>query len=356
MKKIIIFLAMLVTFISLSNGKMIRAEEDINNEYAYVLEVLPRYLSMNNFAPDKEYIVSSAYTVYNWNGGESEKNCYLVSDGNIIVATVLVQEINNVYYSSFYLDHADKMNAHIVQGLPFALGNYLGRFIACTMTDIIVLSGDDLTISDRENISVQESQLCALDMNSEDKVYVAREARSVYATVGQPPWVRMSHDPVLGRPMCWASCVASVLNYKRGNSAETADTVFEDCWETVSWTTEPEDIPYGTFEWIETAFEVNNTPMTGIMSNIDASDIEVILSVYNKPIMMALMVADYSSGHEVVLFEFCNNTSHGYFKVMDPNEIYPVTINVPYETLQDTSFLPYVTDDYTYRTWARSFY
>lgn len=347
---------MLVSFIGLSNGKIIKAEENTNSEYAYVLEVLPRYLSMNDFTPDKEYIVSSAYTVYNWNGGESEKNCYLVSDGDNIVATVLVQEINDVYYSSFYLDHAEKLNAHIVQGVPFALGNYQGRFIACTMTDIIVLSGDDLTISDRENISVQESQLCALDMNSEDKVYVAREARSVYATVGQPPWVRNSTDPVAGKPLCWAACVASVLNYKRGNSEETADIVFRDCWQTVSCTTDVTRIPTGTYEWIEAAFEINSTLMTGVMSNIDASDIEVILSVYNKPIMMALMEADLSSGHEVVLFEFGNSSSHGYFKVMDPNEIYPVTINVPYETLQDTSFLPYVTDDYTYRTWARSFY
>ena len=245
---------------------------------------------------------------------------------------------------------------------PFALVTINGILIVATEQEYEILvseySGTGIQNLDLSDISDKLASVIALDIS---QIPMVASAGNTYTVTGNPP-PYVANDSYNNKGLCWAACVASVVNYRKGNVAETAYSIFMDCWETVDYS--DDDIPDGSDSWVIIAFEENGiNNITYEANSLPVDYIEVLLGTYSKPIIITVYRYDelggVAGGHAIVVYEFYNGGGYGYTKVMDPNYSSYITITVPYETLQNTASFPYVptwNTNIRYTAWTGSFY
>ncbi len=339
------------------------ASNEESLEMQYLMEVLGGYLTVNDDLEYTDLFISEQRHIYTFDGSESGKNYYLLISNNLVIAMIVVEKVEESFYSYLTTENIEIISSLYAECEPFALVTINGILIVATEQEYEILvseySGTGIQNLDLSDISDKLASVIALDIS---QIPMVASAGNTYTVTGNPPpHVGNASDPN-GRGLCWAACVASVINYRKNNNAETAYSVFTDCWETVDCS--EDNIPDGADKWVIIAFEENGiNNITYEANSLPVDYIEVLLGTYSKPIIITLYryngLNEVIDGHAIVVYEFYNGGGYGYFKVMDPNYSSYITITVPYETLQDTSSFPYVPTwdtNIRYTAWTGSFY
>lgn len=373
MKKAI-FLSLVLIILCCTNKIYMQAcekaeQETVLEEYDYVRDIIPQYLTANDLYGNEELYLSARRVIYNWDTGTEEKACYYVFTTERIVGELVVQRIDGLYYSSFKNGCREIINDLYREERKFVLGNKDGNLILCTEEQVFVLEsagisgGDEFKNTDIAETGISEplleKQLCkiakdkGIDLNAGSAKAVPRAL--IYTPGGQPPFV--ANDNYGGIGLCWAASTASVINYKNNNAGKTAMDIYMQCWETVGY--DENRKPNGGAEWIKTAFTINGYSVDYKDSNLSTDSVATILAEEHKPIIMTLYGYEGSKliGHAVVLFEFADFTGAGYFKFIDPNESHVITMMLSKEMMEDTRNIKYVVSPaLTYTFWTGSFY
>ena len=339
------------------------ASNEESLEMQYLMEVLGGYLTVNDDLEYTDLFISEQRHIYTFDGSESDKNYYLLISNNSVIAMIVVEKVEEYFYSYLTTENIEIISSLYVECEPFALATINGNLIVATEQEYEILvsdySGTGIQNLDLNDIFDKATSVIALDISH---IPMVASAGNTYTATGNPP-PYVANDEYNNKGLCWAACVASVVNYRRGNVAETAYSIFMDCWETVDCS--EDNIPDGADKWVKIAFEENGiSNITYEANSLPVDYIEVLLGTYSKPIIITVYRYDelgrVEGGHAVVVYEFYNGGGYGYFKVMDPNyDRSYITITVPYETLQDTSSFPYVPTWDTsikYTAWTGSFY
>lgn len=221
MKKAI-FLSLVLIILCCTNKIYMQAcekaeQETVLEEYDYVRDIIPQYLTANDLYGNEELYLSARRVIYNWDTGTEEKACYYVFTTERIVGELVVQRIDGLYYSSFKNGCREIINDLYREERKFVLGNKDGNLILCTEEQVFVLEsagisgGDEFKNTDIAETGISEplleKQLCkiakdkGIDLNAGSAKAVPRAL--IYTAGGQPPFV--ANDNYGGIGLCWAA-------------------------------------------------------------------------------------------------------------------------------------------------------
>lgn len=356
---VLLLVCMLLT--QTGNIKVFASNEEVL-EMQYVMEVLGGYLAINDNLEYNGLTISTQRHIYNIDGSESGKNYYLLFSSNAVIGMIIVEKANNSYSSYFTTEATDILSDLYTEGKPFVLSSIRGNLVLVTKQDYEILVseflGTPLTSVNTSNLLNKLATISVVDVSNNPAMASVNSTYSVTGT--PPPLVANGRDPINGGGLCWAASIASVINYRRGNNTETANSIFMDCWYTVACS--KERVPCGTTEWMLTAFSVNSiNDITYIEDSLAIGEISTMLGTYSKPIITVIYGerdTRETIAHAVVMYEFAIIGSNGYYKIMDPNCSSYVTVSINYDSLNNTSYFPYspLWVDGKYTRWESSYY
>ena len=165
-----------------------------------------------------------------------------------------------------------------------------------------------------------------------------------------------------GTPLCWAACVASISNYRKGTNY-TAIKLHDELWIKYSGYGSG-DYPVGTPTWIKRAFATCGLDYIYEGRGLNGKEVSDALSG-KRPIYMGLGFADpenSNTGHAVVLQGiYINYGGRNFYQIMDPNRENIgtngiVTVTVSDSALDNAKYFKYTTGTVTYDNWRRYFY
>lgn len=323
--------------------------ESKNQVTTYAESILPQYLSVNGLF-SHEYKISEPITLYNWEYGQNDKILFFVFDNNQAVGQLVVQNYEGKLYSSFNTGNLDIITEAFNNNTPVAFGYYNECFVMRTESENILLS---VTTKDNpldglsDNVRLKTSTLNYLTPISIDNLSQINSAIAPHTTVydKQLGVNLVSNDSVNGVGICWASCVASKVNYQKRKSLYAID-VYNKVDSLYSGT------PIGNTTWITRAYSAYDVNITTENNSVGASKCYSQLSS-GKP--LHITITRNGGAHGVLIagvYYLDVSSAGGVYTLMDPNVPSLVSLAVQPSVIQNGSGFNYVTSyGYTYTNW-----
>lgn len=331
---------LLVLFLGMQGEtETIAAEEQILDEKEYVLSILPGYLYSIGIESINDVSVSDPIGSYDSEGNVIE-NIYLIFLQDKIVAELAVAKNESQFYSKLILDHIGLYQNLYDKNESIALiYNIQCRMLVEQSSGRIhVLEGDE-----SDKITVQEvSQITDYEEINKEAC-ILRATRASYSTVYRNvPFVSNTSVSENGIDwgLCWCASAASVVNYLKGTSYDAVD-VFNEVMAN-------DGINKTTNERIVMAHTLFAVPTVFVNNALTTSNVHLSLSA-NRPFTISL-----ESVHAVVICGILNGDGL-YYRIMDPNYSYYITVAVSSAAENDGSQFIYNVNG-TARRWTKTFY
>ena len=356
-KKLVTIIAASTILITSSIGVEAESSNKISQQYkldAYIESSLEGYVSLM-FDEDDMVYASKPITIHNWDTGNTNKQAVFVFDNDKIVGQLTISEINGEFYSSYSSpDYIDVINDMYRNKTDFVIGSEKGYFILDTQSKTYTLHNTNIKNDEEENIVLSNVKTNVKNETERSSIVKCNNTVNISNKRSinyMAPVPHVDPDPFHNKT-CWAACVASMTNYKKGTSY-TANNVYVDCWASVSY--DPNNKPSGTYNWINTAYGLYNVSLSYLNSGLTGSSVVSYIS-WNRPIHIGVTDTTLNAGHGLVIAGVTSTGSGGYYYLMDTNESNYVTIYVNSTNWNSTSNFAYVTsyDNYNFNHWDTS--
>ena len=306
----------------------------------YVKATIPLYLDVNNL--DGEYDVSEPYKLNNFDGEDAEKYFVVISENNKMVASLTVGYDGDNILSVFRLESIPVVDDALTENKPIAFGYSNDCFIICSDETINVVDNpkykdisfvDDIILEKDDYFSLKNKILSksvvAYKRQPDDmeELSVIKGAKTSTAyTVSKlktvpnalcPDGEPLGNNQMKYSELCWAACIASIANHKRGMNY-SATGVYYACKNCP--VTHPDDrIPHGNVEWEKYALKnVANIKNISYKNPLTYDAVENLIKT-QKPIYISIKIEDKDeTSHAVVICGCKRDGKEGIYKFMDP--------------------------------------
>jgi hypothetical protein len=310
---------------------------NIQLEYSYIEQILPKYLKAHDVANADIYI-SNSFDVYNNDiKMASDADTYVVFEEDDVIGLLSVNYIDGTFHSSFEFGEFEDIQ----------------NYYDCEKEVAFISSNEKMSVEPSTKKSSIEREDISVDFSSIEKdrripCSVQRGTTSHYYRKNiSVPIVPNAISPA-GQGLCWAASIASKYDYLTGNNLVAID-IYNALDELYDGT------PIGIALWEARAFSHLNMSYTHLTRMLDCSEILPNIQA-NNPIYIG--VSRSGGAHALLL---CGITFYtdgtGLYRVMDPNRTVYVDIAVSEDTMNGDDQLTYVTTyGYTYTSWYDSWY
>jgi len=342
-------LALLVSAMNVAAGAEGESKSSKSALVTYAESVLPGYLRANGLN-SSEYQLSKSIISYDWDKGGNDQSLFFIFDRQSIVAQFEVYSYENEYHSTFMAGNFDEIQEVFDNNTPVAFGNFNECFIMRTKSKDVILSVNYKTDPLAGLAPTNTGILKPIAVDNSVTVYPAAATRMYLYKKLSVKYVGNDNAPN-GSGLCWAACVASSVNFRKGTSL-TALNVYN--------TTKAKydlDIILSIDSVVQKAYSLYgvNTTYSG---NLTAGEIYNILCG-NKPLQINLQSSTTGFGHAVLICGVdCETSGGGYYTLMDPNWPNLVSVYVTPGVITNGNNFVY-TPTYTnivYNTWVETRY
>ncbi len=323
----------------------------------YAKSVLADYLRIDGNAYDTVYI-TQGYPVND--APDDNQRIFFVVDGDSYIAQLRVSYVDGKFCSSFMFDDNADIEAAIDSSTPFALAVADKSIVVQTAKKTTSVTRYALTAASEAELGSYEkskAKLKAVDVDVESSSATVSTARtaSTYAARSNGDYFKslaveyVSNDAAEGAGLCWAACIAAVLNYRTSRYYD-ATKVYYDLKSIYSGT------PVGNTTWYERGFALGSLSCTTVSEGMEFIDIYDTLSA-NKPIICSVSTGHFiwDSSHAVVLKYVMGGNEYATYGFMDPNHTNTIYINF-YDPDLDPDEFVYTDGSNTYSDWAYARY
>lgn len=343
---ILLLLASVFTFtVSAANTK-----DDNNlsvmpiNYYAYIENVLPRYLSINNAVQYNDLKISSPIEVVN--GAEENGRMFFITNNDSYIGQLSVTYSNGTFHSSFMFEDNEYIDSILSTKTPFAIVAY--------DDDLIIKTAQSEKMLTLGNTSSKLGSISLSELSTVSFVAADIKTTETTATLADEPYVslavsQVANATVNGKGLCWAASVAAVSNYRKGTSYDAMD-IYDALNESYNGT------PEGSPTWYSRAYSYCNmtykytTPM-------EFSDLYSALASKDRPVIFRVRRSENGSyiGHGIVLRYLYGGNEYATYGFVDPNKTNTVYVDFDDPTCDPNEFV-YYNGSRTYPEWIASIY
>lgn len=318
----------------------VSASSDPARIYAHVQEALPVLLQS---AGIYGIATVSEPVPVTFLEGASEAYLVFVIQDKLIVGTLTVGFSGGEFYSTLSQSNLNQLNSVFKSQTPITLVN--------TNENLIMLAEDKQAVLYDSGRSYSKTQISAARRTS-GSVITENTSISITAILTRNSTKQLNvpikpNMSVNGKGICWAACVASVVQYRKGTTLY-AKGVFDDL-ELIYGAT-----PSGIPTWINRGFSLYSVSVTQTASRSAGAVYSSLNS--GRPVMIDVF-PNSGVGHSVVIAGVTYNSSGGTYTIMDPNEPSYVYSYINPSAVNNGSFYSYTSPGgSTYNNWNNSYY
>lgn len=342
-------------------GALPAAAEEVTEEVVeystieeYIEYAIPHYVRAQSVEINGTFYYSNTIDIYDINDVESGSigECVFLFDDDEIVGKMQVWGRDGEYASVFDTYITDEIQGSFDDDYAIAFGYFDGDFYSYDeMVGSTFVEGPgfeecpDYTLPLNESIS----KAASMDLAAIPALYAASASLNVSHV----------HNTTCdyGHGLCWAACVAMMVNYRDGKSLTASDV-----WRATKTSEDPD--PEGDIETVSHAFDKYNYSHNTYKDQcISASEVLGALSS-NKPVHMAISGKKTNGekiGHGVVIcgisIENATSTSADItYTINDPERYDLKSIIVKANPSKAVNTISYSLTNSTYNKWTDTIY
>lgn len=310
---------------------------------SYAYEAMKRYVIIH--ALGKELKMTQPIPICN--GAENVWNYFLFDDSECI-GMMTVAWVEGAFASSFCAGNYDAVESLLVESAPFSLAAKGDSLLLISGDTVTVLEGSTVLLSAGEaDITFADTQVQVMTLKSVDLTEEEISAKSTSYLLNVPI-VANDYSPDTGEGICWAAAMASIIRCRTNSySFLTAVGLYNILDNTYNMAITN---PHANAVWLSRCLDCFDLPHSVFGAGTTYAGVQNIIENQGRPIYAGLR-ANLTTAHAVVIAGFTKIGDCYYYRIMDPNRSYLVSVEVT--DTSATNFTYVTSSTVTYTKWFR---